>query len=120
MDTALWDLLGQELGAPVVQLLGGACRDTMPAYASGGWADEEGIGAQLTGYVAKGFRAVKMRVGVMDGEPAFEYLEEMEVDDRAAFEAEIESSAAMTAMLEGWYARVVDQVVVFAEEVDQA
>src|SRR5256886_17302763 len=42
----------------------------MPAYASGGWADETGIGEQLLGYVRTGgFRAVKMRVGVMDGEP---------------------------------------------------
>jgi len=42
----------------------------MPAYASGGWADEASIGAQLVAYVKQGgFRAVKMRVGVMDGEP---------------------------------------------------
>jgi L-alanine-DL-glutamate epimerase-like enolase superfamily enzyme len=43
----------------------------MPAYASGGWADADGIGAQLQGYVERGgFPAVKMRVGVMDGSPA--------------------------------------------------
>jgi D-galactarolactone cycloisomerase len=67
VDMALWDLLGKSLDVPVVQLLGGACREHMPAYASGGWASVEGIGEQLSGYVAKGFRAVKMRVGVMDG-----------------------------------------------------
>lgn len=67
VDTALWDLLGKSLDVPVVQLLGGSCRDSMPCYASGGWADVDGIGAQLNGYVAKGFGAVKMRVGVMDG-----------------------------------------------------
>src|SRR5690606_37580515 len=40
------------------------------AYASGGWADEHGIGEQLAGYVERGgFRAVKMRVGVIDGSP---------------------------------------------------
>jgi hypothetical protein len=55
----------------------------------------------------------------MEGEPTFEYLEEMELDDRGAFEGEIESSAAMAEMLEGWYARVADQVIVFADEVDQ-
>jgi L-alanine-DL-glutamate epimerase-like enolase superfamily enzyme len=70
IDMALWDILGQSLGVPVMQLLGGACRDSMPAYASGGWADVGGIGAQLNGYVARGFRAVKMRVGVMDGNVA--------------------------------------------------
>ncbi|MCA9297771.1 MAG: mandelate racemase/muconate lactonizing enzyme family protein [Phycisphaerales bacterium] len=67
VDMALWDLAGKRLGEPVVNLLGGACRDDMPAYASGGWADVKGIGAQLQGYVDQGFGAVKMRVGVMDG-----------------------------------------------------
>jgi len=70
IDMALWDLLGQSLGVPVAQLLGGACRDSMPAYASGGWADVARIGAQLKSYVERGFRAVKMRVGVMDSNVA--------------------------------------------------
>ena len=70
VDIALWDLLGKHLGVPIVTLLGGACRDTMPAYASGGWADADFIGDQLSGYVEKGFKAVKMRVGVMDGNVA--------------------------------------------------
>lgn len=68
VDMALWDLLGKSLDVPVVQLLGGACRDVMPAYASGGWANAERIGEQLAGYTAHGFKAVKMRVGVMDGD----------------------------------------------------
>ncbi|AIM37265.1 enolase [Sphingobacterium sp. ML3W] len=66
IDTALWDLKGKVLGVPVMDILGGACRQQMPAYASGGWADVAHIGEQLNGYVAKGFQAVKMRVGVMD------------------------------------------------------
>ncbi len=32
-DLALWDLLGRSLGVPVYQLLGGKCRETIPAYA---------------------------------------------------------------------------------------
>lgn len=68
IDIALWDLLGQSLGAPVWRLLGGRKAERMPAYASGGWADAEGIGAQLLSYVQRGgFRSVKMRVGVIDG-----------------------------------------------------
>ena len=69
IDLALWDILGRSLDVPVYRLLGGKCRDRLPAYASGGWAGEEGIGDQLLGYVEQGgFRAVKMRVGVMDGD----------------------------------------------------
>ena len=71
IDIALWDILGKSLNAPIWQLLGGRKTDSMPAYASGGWADAKGIGAQLQGYVDKGgFKAVKMRVGVFDGPPA--------------------------------------------------
>lgn len=66
VDTALWDIKGKRLGVPVVSLLGGACRDHMQAYASGGWADATHIGDQLNSYIAKGFKAVKMRVGIMD------------------------------------------------------
>lgn len=66
VDTALWDLKGKALGVPVVELLGGACRDRMEAYASGGWANADNIGAQLNSYIEKGFKGVKMRVGIMD------------------------------------------------------
>lgn len=58
-------------------------------------------------------------VGAMEGEPAFEFIEEMELADRDAFEEEVGGLPAMVAMLEGWYSRVADQVVVYAEEVAQ-
>lgn len=70
VDIALWDILGKHLGQPVWQLLGGRKADRLPAYASGGWADAEGIGAQLQSYIdLGGFKAVKMRVGSMDHAP---------------------------------------------------
>ena len=68
VDMALWDLLGKSLDVSVVDLWGGACRADMPLYASGGWAGADGIGAELNGYVERGFSTVKMRVGVMDGD----------------------------------------------------
>ena len=68
VDMALWDVLGKSVGAPVVDLWGGPCRADMALYASGGWADANGIGGELNGYAGRGFSAVKMRVGVMDGD----------------------------------------------------
>ncbi|WP_202314939.1 MULTISPECIES: mandelate racemase/muconate lactonizing enzyme family protein [unclassified Mesorhizobium] len=70
VDIALWDIFGKLLGEPVWRLLGGRKRDRLPAYASGGWASAETIGAQLRSYIDEGgFKAVKMRVGAMDGAP---------------------------------------------------
>jgi len=91
VDTALWDLKGKALGVPVVELLGGACREKMPAYASGGWAGTDKIGEQLLGYVSKGFQGVKMRVGVMD-----ETVQESIRRVRAAREALGENIKLMT------------------------
>jgi L-alanine-DL-glutamate epimerase-like enolase superfamily enzyme len=66
IDIALWDIKGKALGAPVWQLLGGKVRDRLPAYGSGGWA--KGIVEQFQRYIEYGgFRAVKMKVGVIDG-----------------------------------------------------
>ncbi len=66
VDLALWDLAGKHFETPVLDLLGGATCDAMDGYASGGWADAENIGAQLQSYVDRGFKGVKMRIGVMD------------------------------------------------------
>jgi L-alanine-DL-glutamate epimerase-like enolase superfamily enzyme len=68
VDIALWDIFGKWLGLPIWRLLGGGKRDRMPAYASGGWAPAETIGDQLSSYIENGgFKAVKMRVGAIDG-----------------------------------------------------
>jgi anti-sigma-K factor RskA len=58
-------------------------------------------------------------VDATEGEPTFGVLEEMEIDDRAAFEREVEELPEMAAMLEGWYERVADQVILYAEEIPQ-
>ena len=66
IDIALWDLKGKALEQPVYKLLGGA-RDSIRAYASGGWAPGEEAEAELGGYADEGFDAVKMRVVGGDG-----------------------------------------------------
>jgi L-alanine-DL-glutamate epimerase-like enolase superfamily enzyme len=68
IDIALWDIAGKHYREPVWRLLGGRKADRLPAYASGGWAAADKIGEQLKSYIgAGGFKAVKMRVGAMDG-----------------------------------------------------
>jgi len=65
VDMALWDLRGKELGRPIHRLLGG-CRTSVPTYASGGlWlgASIDELVAEARGFVARGFRAMKMRLG---------------------------------------------------------
>lgn len=61
IDNALWDLRGKLLGQPVHRLLGGY-RQRVPVYASGGYYAENKGGDELAGYVAAGYRSVKMKV----------------------------------------------------------
>jgi L-alanine-DL-glutamate epimerase-like enolase superfamily enzyme len=67
IDMALWDIAGKEAGRPVHELLGGY-RDRVFAYASGGLFEEgktvADLAEEVRGYVAKGFRAVKIKAGM--------------------------------------------------------
>jgi L-alanine-DL-glutamate epimerase-like enolase superfamily enzyme len=68
IDTACWDIRGKAAGQPVYQLLGGA-RDRVEVYASQGlWLDRsrQELADEAAALVSKGFRAVKMRVGLAD------------------------------------------------------
>ena len=66
VDIAIWDVKAQALGVPIYQALG-ATRRSVRGYASGGWAPGDAAEAELGGYVAQGFTAVKMRVVGRDG-----------------------------------------------------
>lgn len=64
IEAALWDIKGKALGVPVYELLGGKCRDRIPAYANN-WSPAQGIpGADnlemaINTPIELGFRAVK-------------------------------------------------------------
>jgi L-alanine-DL-glutamate epimerase-like enolase superfamily enzyme len=70
IDNALWDLRGKIAGLNVAHLIG-ACRKSVPCYASGGlWLDGsiDDLQKQATRFVSRGFRAVKTRVGPREPE----------------------------------------------------
>jgi L-alanine-DL-glutamate epimerase-like enolase superfamily enzyme len=66
IDIALWDIAGKAAGKPVFRLLGGS-RTDVHTYAVGGFYDEgaplDACADELAGYVAKGFRSVKLKAG---------------------------------------------------------
>ncbi len=62
-DIACWDLVGQELNVPVWKLLGGRCRDRVPAYANGWYRAEReplALAERAREVVARGYTAFKL------------------------------------------------------------
>ena len=68
IDIALWDIAGKAAGLPVFRLLGGT-RTDVHTYAVGGFyfegAPPDACVDELAGFVAKGFRAVKLKTGAL-------------------------------------------------------
>ncbi|MFQ5519949.1 MAG: mandelate racemase/muconate lactonizing enzyme family protein [Candidatus Methylomirabilia bacterium] len=68
LDIALWDLKGKVLGLPIHKLLGGPFRTEVQAYATGLYRrrvpdQAAALAEEAGGYVAEGFRAMKLKVG---------------------------------------------------------
>jgi galactonate dehydratase len=62
IEQALWDLAGKRLGVPIVNLLGGPCRERIRVYANGwysGARTPEAYAAKARETVARGFTALK-------------------------------------------------------------
>lgn len=68
VDIALWDLKGKALGMPLFRLLGGT-NPEVPIYASGGWTSysTEELVAEAKMMVSKGYKKIKLKVGVEGG-----------------------------------------------------
>ncbi|MDP3163415.1 MAG: mandelate racemase/muconate lactonizing enzyme family protein [Reyranella sp.] len=61
LDIALWDIAGKAANMPLHQLLGGARRDGLPAYASLlKYRDPEKVAARTAQAVAEGYRHIKL------------------------------------------------------------
>jgi L-alanine-DL-glutamate epimerase-like enolase superfamily enzyme len=67
LDTAIWDLNARSVGLPLHDYLGCIERDSVAAYASGGYYVDGKtpamLGDEVAGFVASGFKAVKIKVG---------------------------------------------------------
>ncbi|MEU9705786.1 mandelate racemase/muconate lactonizing enzyme family protein [Streptomyces sp. NPDC047981] len=65
IDLALWDLRGKLAGAPVHRLLGGPIRERIDCYASpvALHTDPAESARQALGFVADGFKALKVKIG---------------------------------------------------------
>ena len=60
IDQALWDIKGKVFGAPVYDLMGGACRDKMKVYSWIGGDRPSDVGAAAKEKQDAGFKAIKM------------------------------------------------------------
>jgi len=78
VNIAMWDAWGKTLEQPVWKLWG-RHKDKCPIYGSGGWisytVDE--LIAEVSGYVQRGFKAVKIKVGSLNWKTDVERLKQV-------------------------------------------
>jgi D-galactarolactone cycloisomerase len=69
LDIACWDIAGKVSDQPVSRMLGGAFRDSVPAYATGCYYRDENplpaLAKEAESYINAGFRMLKMKVGLL-------------------------------------------------------
>jgi L-alanine-DL-glutamate epimerase-like enolase superfamily enzyme len=104
VDVAVWDLLGRAQGRPVAELLGGARRDRVPAYASTLFRPTaEAMRSAARAYVERGFRAIKF--GWAD------WGADAELDRARLGAAREEVGPDVALMVDGYVAGGLDDVV---------
>ena len=64
VDTALWDIKGKALNAPVYQLIGGASRDAVLVYGHAGGQDIEETVQSVAEYLRLGYKAIRAQSGI--------------------------------------------------------
>lgn len=78
IDQALWDIKGKYYNAPIYQLLGGACRDSIRVYSWIGGDRPSDVGKAAREVVDAGFTAVKM-----NATEELQYIDSYEKIDQA-------------------------------------
>jgi mannonate dehydratase len=64
VDTALWDVLGKTLNAPVYQLLGGASRESVMVYGHANGSTPDDTVEAVQKYISMGYRAVRAQCAI--------------------------------------------------------
>jgi len=81
IDQALWDIKGKFYNAPIYQLLGGACRDSIRVYSWIGGDRPSDVGEAALEKKQAGFTAIKM-----NATEELQYIDSYEkIDERCSF-----------------------------------
>jgi mannonate dehydratase len=67
IDMALWDIKGKMAGLPVYELLGGAVRSAVPAYAHANGDTHEQLEDEVVAYQEQGYRVIRCQLGGYGG-----------------------------------------------------
>lgn len=78
IDQALWDIKGKYFDAPIYQLIGGSCRDSMKVYSWIGGDRPEDVGRAAKEAKDLGFKAIKM-----NATEEMQYIDSYEKIDKA-------------------------------------
>jgi L-Ala-D/L-Glu epimerase len=92
IEMALWDLKGKVLGAPVAELLGGFCRETVPVVGYLFIDEPEAAAQKAAGFVDAGHTELKLKVG-RDLSQDYDTL--AAIRDRVGFDVKIRIDANM-------------------------
>lgn len=64
LDAALWDIMGKQAGAPVWQLLGGRCRQSVPVYTHVTGRDALEVEDEVRHRIAAGYTHIRCQVAL--------------------------------------------------------
>jgi mannonate dehydratase len=64
VDTALWDIKGKVMNAPLYQLLGGASRDAVLVYGHASGSEIEETVQAVAHYIKGGYKAIRAQSGI--------------------------------------------------------